>query len=117
MKQKVNKFIRNRSRELKILQSPIENLLWQRIRNNQIGYKFRRQHPFGDKYILDFVCLEKKLVIELDGGEHGFKIEEDAERDRFLDVEGFKVIRFGNNEIFDNIDRCLDLVVYELGLR
>jgi very-short-patch-repair endonuclease len=69
--------------------SDAEQALWHLLRGRQIcGLKFRRQHPFGD-YILDFVCLENKLVIEVDGGQHG------------LQAAGFRVLRFWNNEVLN----------------
>ena len=75
-----------------------EQRLWQRLRERQLaGCKFRRQHPFFD-YILDFVCLEKSLVIEIDGGQH-LESESDRERDRRLREAGFGVLRFWNNEV------------------
>ncbi len=67
------------------------------------GFKFRRQHPFGD-YILDFVCLEAGLVIEVDGGQHGEKMKEDAARTANLAAAGFRVLRFWNNEVLHEIE-------------
>ena len=72
------------------------------------GNKFRRQHPYDD-YILDFVCLEKKLVIEVDGGQHAGSIR-DRQRDRFLENCGFKVLRFWNNDILTKTDAALELI-------
>jgi very-short-patch-repair endonuclease len=81
-----------------------EQALWRVLRNRQIdGVKFRRQHPFND-YILDFVCLEIKLVIEVDGGQHGQRTEYDNVRTRELETAGFKVLRFWNNEVLQNIE-------------
>ena len=81
-----------------------ERALWRVIRGRQIlGFKFRCQHPF-DGYFLDFVCLEKKLVIEVDGGQHSDQIEHDEVRTRKLGAAGFQVIRFRNNEIFCDIE-------------
>ena len=67
------------------------------------GLKFRRQHPFGD-YILDFVCLESKLVIEVDGGQHGERTEYDEIRTQNLLTAGFCVLRFWNNEVLQEIE-------------
>lgn len=83
-----------------------ERKLWNIIRNRQFfGYRFRRQFPIG-QYIVDFVCREKKIIIEIDGGQHNEinNIEYDKKRTVFLNAEGFKVIRFWNNEIDNNID-------------
>ena len=93
-----------------------ERLLWSRLRNRQLeDYRFRRQHPVG-RYIVDFVCLQARLVIELDGGQHNEDeaIERDAERTAWLEQEGFRVIRFWNHEVFENLDGVLDVVYFEL---
>ena len=76
-----------------------ERQLWLALRGKQMaGYKFRRQHPFDD-FILDFVCLDKKLVIEVDGGQHSEQIEANAVRTDKLAKAGFRVLRFWNNEV------------------
>ncbi|NPV14426.1 endonuclease domain-containing protein [candidate division WOR-3 bacterium] len=77
-----------------------EKRLWFRVRNRQLGVKFRRQQAIGN-YIVDFVCFEKKLVIELDGGEH-FESSRDEVRDRSLQKQGYKVLRFWNNDVLKN---------------
>jgi leucyl-tRNA synthetase len=84
-------------------QSPTraEDLLWQAVRNNLSGCHFRRQHIIG-KFIVDFVCLEKKLVVEVDGDIHDFQKESDQERTNFLEQKGFKVIRFKNEKVIGN---------------
>lgn len=84
-----------------------ENKMWQILRNNQLGYKIRRQHQIG-QYIVDFICLEKKLIIECDGGQHNETV--DKERTLFLENEGFRVIRFWNNEILNNIEGCWEII-------
>ena len=68
-----------------------------------MGLKFRRQHPFGD-YILDFVCLEKKPVIEVDGGQHGDQAVQDEMRTKALERVGFRVLRLWNNEVLQHIE-------------
>ena len=81
-----------------------EKALWKVLRCRQVsGLKFRRQHPFGD-YILDFVCLEKKLVIEVDGGQHGERTKHDEIRRQNLLTAGFRVLRFWNNEVLQEIE-------------
>jgi very-short-patch-repair endonuclease len=81
-----------------------EKALWRVLRSRQVmGLKFRRQHPFGD-YILDFVCLEKKLIIEVDGGQHGERAKEDETRTQNLLTAGFRVLRFWNNEVLQEIE-------------
>ena len=85
--------------------TPQERKLWNIIKNRQFyGYRFRRQFPIGN-YIVDFVCREKKIIIEIDGGQHSQldDIQHDIERTEFLNSEGYQVIRFWNNEINNNI--------------
>jgi very-short-patch-repair endonuclease len=81
-----------------------EKALWRVLHCRQIsGLKFRRQHPFGD-YILDFAYLEKKLVIEVDGGQHGERTKDDEIRTQNLLTAGFCVLRFWNNEVLQEIE-------------
>jgi len=91
-----------------------ERLLWRRLRLQQLGgCKFRRQHPFGD-FVLDFVCLEKKLVVELDGSQHAGQVTADGLRRAFLERAGFRVLRFWNNQVFEDIDGVLDVILQML---
>jgi adenine-specific DNA-methyltransferase len=91
-------------RTLRDNMSEAEQVLWHHLRGRQIqGLKFRRQHPFGD-YILDFVCLENKLVIEVDGGQHGQQAGYDENRTRILQAAGFRVLRFWDNEVLKEIE-------------
>lgn len=85
--------------------TPQEIILWSRLRRNQLGQKLRRQHSIG-KYIVDFYCPKKKLIIELDGWQHKEESQEryDQERSKFLEEKRFKVIRFWNNDINNNLD-------------
>ena len=83
-----------------------ERKLWNILRNKQFyGYKFLRQYPI-EPYIVDFICREKKIIIEIDGGQHNqpAEIEYDKTRSIFLNSKGYKVIRFWNHEIDTNID-------------
>ena len=85
-----------------------ENALWSMIRGNALGQKFRRQYIIGD-FIVDFICLDKKLIIEVDGGYHSEprQIEDDALRQQWLEKRGFRVIRFTNEEVeFDSDNVC-----------
>ena len=94
-----------RARNLRKKSTPQEVILWSRIRSRGfLGLKFKRQYGLG-KYIVDFICIEKKLIIELDGRQHKEKNQEeyDAERTMFLEKLGYKVLRFWNNEINDNL--------------
>ncbi|MBN8887826.1 MAG: endonuclease domain-containing protein [Rudaea sp.] len=101
-------------RRLRNAPTDAESKLWQRLRHRQLDHcKFRRQHPFGD-YILDFVCLERKIVIELDGAQHADRLEYDRQRTRFLERSGFTVLRFWNNEVFENLEDLLEVVLQTL---
>jgi very-short-patch-repair endonuclease len=87
-----------------------EQLLWKHLRLKQIeGFKFRRQQPV-DNYIVDFVCLGKRIVIEVDGGQHEEQKEEDIVRDKYLRQQGFNVLRFWNNEVLQNINGVLEII-------
>ena len=91
-------------------QTDAERRLWYRLRNRNFeNHKFRRQHILRG-YIVDFVCLEKKLVIELDGGQHVERTEYDSARTLKLEADGFQVMRFWNNEIFNNLDGILETI-------
>ncbi len=88
------------SRKLRNNLTDAEKYLWYVLRAENLGYKFRRQEPIGS-YIVDFVAYEKKLIIELDGGQH-YQNEDDKVRDVWLEEQGFKVLRFWNNEVLEN---------------
>ncbi|MFZ4402174.1 MAG: leucine--tRNA ligase [Bacteroidales bacterium] len=90
-----------------------ENILWQCLRGNQLGYKIRRQQVVSN-YIADFVCLSKKLIIEIDGEIHEQQKEQDAERTLELNKIGFEVIRFTNNEVIHNIDQVIETIKFKL---
>ena len=98
-----------RCRELRQTATDAERLLWGLIRDRQLcGARFRRQHPVGP-FILDFYCHEAKLAIELDGGVHTDpeQAHRDAERAKALEVEGIRVLRFWNHEVFTDIEGVL----------
>jgi len=91
-------------------QTDAEASFWRRLRNRQLGgYKFRRQHSFPP-YVVDFVCIEKRLVIELDGGQHAQATEADERRTKFLEHKGFSVVRFWNNEVLGDIEAVLERI-------
>ena len=73
------------------------------------GLKFRRQQPI-DNYIVDFVCFENRLIIEVDGGQHAAESNKDRERDFYLQQFGFKVLRFWNNEVLQNTKAVLEII-------
>ena len=84
--------------------------MWKHLRNRQLyNYKFRRQFPI-EPYIADFACLELKLIIELDGGQHANRINYDEQRSLFLEKRGFKVIRFWNNDVIENTEGVLEAI-------
>ena len=96
----------NLARNLRKNSTPQEKLLWQIFRNhNFYGCEIRRQSPIGN-YIVDFVCRDKKIIIEIDGGQHNEpqNILNDNIRTEYLKSKGYKVIRFWNNEINENIE-------------
>lgn len=96
------------ARQLRNKQTDAERLLWRYLRNRKIlGYKFRRQHPIG-RYIVDFVCLEKMVVIELDGGQHLEQAEQDMERTEYLGLLGYEVYRYWNNDVLVNTESVLN---------
>jgi very-short-patch-repair endonuclease len=87
-----------------------ERLLWTYLRAKQLeGLKFRRQEPIG-KYIADFACHEKRIVIEVDGRQHSTNKERDRERDNWFKEQGYKVLRFWNNEVLTNIAGVLEVI-------
>jgi very-short-patch-repair endonuclease len=101
---------RDLARHLRRNMTDAEKHLWRLLRCRQLdGHKFRRQAPVGH-YILDFVCYSAKLVIELDGGQHAEQAEEDARRTAWLASQGFRVLRFWNNEVFENSAGILEVV-------
>lgn len=92
------------SRSLRREMTNAEKLLWRYLRMKQLsGYKFRRQHPLGN-YIVDFVCLEAALILEVDGGQHAETTNNDAIRTQWLEAKGLHVMRFWNNEVLNNIE-------------
>ncbi len=88
-----------------------ERWLWQRLRDRELcGFKFRRQHPIGP-FIIDFACVEKRLVIELDGGQHTERQELDASRSRYLQERGYRIIRFWNHEVLKEGESVLNAIL------
>ena len=88
------------ARKLRSNLTDAEKLLWKHLRLRQLhGYKFRRQFPLGS-YVVDFICLEARLVIEVDGGQHVERSVQDERRTEWLRQQGFTVLRFWNNQVF-----------------
>jgi very-short-patch-repair endonuclease len=104
---------RTRAIELRKELTPAERKLWAVIRNDQLGVNFRRQHAIG-KYIADFVCIEKKLIIELDGSQHLEQQAYDAERTKFLEAQGYRVIRFWNTAVMNDIHGVIRSIQFAL---
>ena len=107
-------FARNLRKQL----TPQERILWQLLRNHSFyGYEFRRQYVIGE-YIVDFVCRKKKIIIEIDGGQHNTpeEIIYDKKRTEFLNSRGYKVIRFWNGDIDKNIDGVYKVLLREFGV-
>jgi len=101
------------SRSLRVNQTDAEKKLWQKLRSRQLsGHKFVRQEPLG-RYICDFVCREKKVIIEVDGGQHLESLR-DKVRDEFMENLGYRVLRFWNNDVLANVDGVLQVIESEL---
>ncbi|MDO9434980.1 endonuclease domain-containing protein [Hydrogenophaga sp.] len=90
-----------------------ERKLWSGLRGEQLGVKFRRQHPQG-RYIADFACLDPMLIVELDGSQHADNLAYDTTRDAFFKAQGFVVLRFPSNAPFQNLDGLLNAILHQL---
>ena len=93
-----------------------ERVLWRELRSRQLaGYKFRRQQPLG-RYIVDFVCLEKRFVIELDGGQHARNDQAcyDSQRTLWLEENGYRVLRFWNHDVLQSIEAIKQAIFHAL---
>lgn len=104
------------ARDLRKNQTIAEAILWKHLRNRRVlGLKFKRQVPIG-KYIVDFVCVEKKLVIELDGGHHNEELHKtnDDERTEMLKHYGYHVIRFWNKDVINNFENVMEEIYFNV---
>ena len=107
--------LRDRARRLRRNQTEAERRLWARLRLRQLGNaKFRRQHPIG-RFIADFCCMENGLVVELDGGQHMAQTETDRRRSVFLARQGYRVLRFWDHEVMEDIEAVLQRIMDALG--
>lgn len=105
---------RDRARRLRRVQTEAERRLWMRLRDRQLhNAKFRRQHPVGP-FITDFCCPEHRLVVELDGGQHVVQAEADQARTAFLTQRGYRVLRFWDHEVMEDMEAVLQQIVAEL---
>ena len=103
--------IGDHARELRRNMTKAERKLWRALRDRQVlNRKFRRQEPIG-RFIVDFVCEEKCLIIELDGGQHAEQEKADAARTRWLESQGYSVLRFWNNDVFQRWDGVLESIM------
>jgi very-short-patch-repair endonuclease len=106
-----------RAKQLRQNSTDAERSLWRVLRSRQIaGHKFRRQQPLG-RFIVDFVCLEKRLVVEVDGGQHHQQRQAtyDSERTTWLEQVGFRVLRFWDHEILKEIEAVKETIARALG--
>ena len=102
-----------RARQLRSKQTNAETLLWHKLRARRLaGYRFRRQHPIGP-YVVDFVCLDASLVVEVDGATHEDPAR-DERRDRDLATRGFRTIRVWNSDVYENLDGVIDMILNRL---
>jgi very-short-patch-repair endonuclease len=91
-----------------------EQVLWRRLRQRQVyGHKFRRQFPLG-VYVVDFACLERRLIVEVDGGQHGEQQSYDQRRDQWLQAQGFRVLRFWNHQVLQETDAVVAAIAEAL---
>ncbi len=113
----VQEHLRRYARRLRRDQTDAERKLWSRLRDRRLyGARFRRQHPIGP-FIADFCCTTAKLIVELDGGQHALQKRSDAERTTFLAGQGYRVIRFWDNEALTNTEDVLLRIIEALGAK
>ncbi len=108
---------KSRARQLRREQTSAEELLWRELRARQLGrWKFRRQHPI-DRFVVDFVTLDGKLIVEVDGATHSeqSEVRRDAQRTRILESLGFHIVRIANEDVYSNMSGVLDTILHELG--
>jgi very-short-patch-repair endonuclease len=102
-----------RARDLRVNATKAELLVWRYLRDRQLGgFKFVRQEPIG-RYYVDFVCRERQVIIEIDGGQHAGS-ESDRQRDAELGSLGYRVIRLWNNDVLGNIEGAMQMLLAEL---
>ena len=107
--------LRDRARSLRRDQTAVEQRLWARLRDRQLSNaKFRRQHPVGP-FITDFCCLEHHLVVELDGSQHAVQADIDRARTALLTQHGYRVLRFWNSEVMEDMEAVLQQIAAALG--
>jgi very-short-patch-repair endonuclease len=112
---RIHPAVRQFARELRQPQTPAEATLWRHLRNRNLSYKFRRQHPI-DFFIIDFYCAQAKLLIEIDRASHNEKEQQeyDLARTEYLEALGYKVIRFTNDDVRYNIHTVVSHIIKEV---
>lgn len=105
--------MQDRAQGLRHDMTQAEKKLWYILRGKQLGFKFRRQQAL-DVYIADFVCLEKRLIVELDGGQHAERTEYDRKRTAYLESQGFRVLRFWNHDVLQNPEGVVTVLLEHL---
>jgi len=99
------------ARELRNNLTDAERCLWHELKRRQIaGVKFRRQQPIGH-FIVDFVCFERRVIVEVDGGQHAEQVHYDKQRTRWLEAQGYRVLRFWNNDVLANTEAVAQAVL------
>jgi very-short-patch-repair endonuclease len=105
----------DRARELRQTSTKLETLMWAQLRDRRLGgYKFRRQRPVG-QFFADFACIERRLIVELDGESHELTVQHDIARDRRLVRDGYRVLRFRNQDVQRDLQGVLDTILKALG--
>jgi very-short-patch-repair endonuclease len=100
-----------RVRDLRSNLTDAERRLWQSLKRRQIaGVKFRRQQPIGP-FIVDFVCFDPRVIVEVDGGQHAERLHDDEKRTRWLEAQGYRVLRFWNNDVLANTEAVAQAIV------
>jgi very-short-patch-repair endonuclease len=108
--------MRRRARELRKRMTDAERKLWFALRDRRFArFKFRRQAPIG-RFVADFICFERRLIIEVDGSQHADSLS-DQRRNRWLAANGYRVLRFWNNEVLKNLDGVMTLLADTLGVK
>ena len=109
--------ITKHARQLRVRQTKAESLLWSVLRAKRLsGLKFRRQHPIAP-FIADFACVAERLIIELDGGYHDHQYEQDASRQSYLEGQGWRVLRYANEDVLEDIEAVAISIANQLGIK
>lgn len=102
-----------KARTLRQAMTESERALWRRLRHDQLGVRFRRQHPAGP-YVADFACRPLRLIIEVDGGQHAIHSHRDHRRNAWMVDRGFTVLRFWNHDVLNNLDAVVERIHAEV---